>query len=132
MAQSDYLKQKKLSNILKSQEKLPYVLPSKDYTSFIEFSQLKSSSSNTSVSNYNSLPVVNITHIFDNPIFDISGCTSFSCVNTHQRPNRKPIYGEQTTCFPVIKPPGLSVPTYYNGSTKKKPEKDYCACIRKQ
>ena len=126
MSQSDYLKHKKNANLLKSQSSLPYVLTYNQYTSFVQFSHLNNVYNNSTT--FNSLPILNITNIFDNYLPDTSGCNTFACTLTHARPNRKPIFGEQTTCFPVIKPPGLSVPTYFNGSTKKKPSKDPCLC----
>jgi hypothetical protein len=125
MSQGDYLKHKKNANILTAQSKLPSVLKSTDYTHFKSFTL-----ANTIVDSsptYNILKVPDRQMVFDMLLDASASCPEFIlCRDTQNRPNRKLIDGEQSTCFPVIKPPGMSVPTYYNGSTKKRPENVKC------
>lgn len=121
MSQGDYLKHKKNANILKAQSTLPSVLKSTDYTQFKLFTL-----ANTIVDSsptYNILKVPDRQMVFDMLLDASASCPEFIlCRDTQNRPNRKLIDGEQSTCFPVIKPPGMSVPTYY----KKRPENVKC------
>lgn len=130
MSQSDYLKHKKNGTILKdSLSTMPSVLNPRDYLNFKQHN-LVNTMTNTKTT-FNKLKPENIT----NRVFDIerttTNCTEFACTQTHLRPNRKPLTAIQGSCFPIMKAPGRSVPTYYNGSTLKKPERNNCVeCLK--
>ena len=127
MSQSDYLKQKRTANILKDQSKLSPILLANDYATFKSFSIANSISDSSPT--YNILKVPNTQQVFDMVLDTSKICPLFPlCENTQDRANRRPLQPYQSTCFPVMKAPGLKVPTYYNGSTKKRPEKPSCEC----
>ena len=126
MSQSDYLKHKRNAAILKEQSN--YLLPvirSMEYVQYKEFT-LANTLQNTK-STFNRLSLPNVTSKYGVDVQNTT-CPVFTlCVDTHARPNRRPLNEQQSSCFPIMKAPGRSVPTYYNGSTYKKPESmDVC------
>lgn len=136
MSQSDYLNLKKKRRILENQSNnLNPVLESSQYTNFKAFNlettvtNTKQTNSNLMQENKQRIYNMDITILDENsenclPEFKL-------CSDTKSRPNRKPLKAFQSSCFPIMKAPGRSVPTYYNGSTLKKPEPRNCDCLRK-
>lgn len=131
MSQSDYLKFKKTGTILKENPtSLPGVLHSDDYTLFKEY-RLQTTIENSKPT-YNKLALPNKKVIFDMELDASGSCPTFLlCSDTNTRSNRKPTLAYQQLCFPIMKAPGRSVPTYYNGSGLKRPERENCDCLRK-
>jgi hypothetical protein len=85
MSQSDYIKLKKTSMILKNNE-LPPVLTPEDYTDFVQYN-LETTVTNTKKS-YSRLLLPGNRDIFDMEK-NVSGCVGFIlCTNTNERPNR--------------------------------------------
>jgi hypothetical protein len=85
MSQSDYIKLKKTSMILKNNE-LPPVLTPEDYTDFVQYN-LETTVTNTKKS-YSRLLLPGNRDIFDMEK-NVSGCVGFTlCTNTNERPNR--------------------------------------------
>jgi hypothetical protein len=85
MSQSDYIKLKKTSMILKNNE-LPPVLTPENYTDFVQYN-LETTVTNTKKS-YSRLLLPGNRNILDIEK-NVSGCTGFTlCTNTNQRPNR--------------------------------------------
>lgn len=129
MSQSDYIKRKQISHklvgdgsvngVLKGNGLLDYnsVLNAKDYTDFKKYSL--ESSIKSSTLNLNDLIIPDKTKIFD-MVMDVSNCPSFIvCNDTNTRINRKPMKEFQSTCEPIMKAPGRSVPVAWDVSTKK-------------
>ena len=88
MSQSDYIRHKKIANILKHQkENLGNVLHSQDLTNFKTF-QLSNTIYDNSVT-YNKLLQGNKQNVFDMEIEITENCPNMVfCVNTNDRPNR--------------------------------------------
>ena len=85
MSQSDYIKLKKTSMILKNNE-LPPVLTPENYTDFVQYN-LETTVTNTKKS-YSRLLLPGNRNILDMEK-NVSGCTEFTlCTNTNERPNR--------------------------------------------
>ena len=109
------------------------VLESSQYTNFKAFN-LETTVTNTKQTNSN-LMQENKQRIYDMDIKILDenseNCLPefILCNDTKNRPNRKPLKAFQSLCFPIMKAPGRSVPTYYNGSTLKKPEPINCDCL---
>jgi len=129
MSQGDYIKRKQISHKLvgdgstngtiKGNGLLDYnsVLNAKDYIDFKKYSLEGSIQSSTAT--LNDLVIPNQTKIFD-MVMDVSNCPSFIiCNDTDLRANRQPLKGFQSTCEPVMKAPGLSVPVVWDDATKK-------------
>lgn len=129
MSQGDYIKRKQISHKLvgdgstngniKGNGLLDYnsVLNAKDYTDFKKYSLESSIQSSTAT--LNDLVIPNQTKIFD-MVMDVSNCPSFIvCNDTNTRSNRQPLKGFQSTCEPVMKAPGRSVPVVWDDATKK-------------
>ena len=129
MSQGDYIKRKQISHKLvgdgstngsiKGNGLLDYnsVLNAKDYTDFKKYSLESSIQSSTAT--LNDLVIPNQTKIFD-MVMDVSNCPSFIiCNDTDKRANRQPLKGFQSTCEPVMKAPGRSVPVVWDDATKK-------------
>ena len=129
MSQGDYIKRKQISHKLvgdgstngsiKGNGLLDYnsVLNAKDYTDFKKYSLESSIQSSTAT--LNDLVIPNQTKIFD-MVMDVSNCPSFIvCNDTDKRVNRQPLKGFQSTCEPVMKAPGRSVPVVWDDATKK-------------
>jgi hypothetical protein len=118
MSQSDYIKYKKTGNILKissieptANGELDPVLTPSNYVSFKNYT-LENTIINTK-STYNLLTPSGEQIVFNMDRPSASSCTQFIlCNNTNTRPNRVPLQGYQTTCFPVMKAPGRTVPRY--------------------
>jgi hypothetical protein len=113
MSQGDYLNFKKTSHILKELQTLPSTIDSNQYINFKSFNMLVTVANENEL--FNRITPVGKTIIFDAEK-NVSGCSRFDCTDTDTRTNRKPIDAQQSACFPVMKAPGRSVPTY-----KKKP-----------
>ena len=129
MSQGDYIKRKQISHKLvgdgttvgniKGNGLGDYgsVLDAKDYIAFKKYSLEGSIKSSTLTLNDLSIP--NNTTIFD-MVMDVSNCPSFIvCNDTDKRANREDLKGFQSTCEPVMKAPGRSVPVVWDVSTKK-------------
>jgi len=129
MSQGDYIKRKQISHKLvgdgstngtiKGNGLLDYnsVLNAKDYIDFKKYS-LEGSIKSTTLT-LNDLSIPNRTTIFD-MVMDVSNCPSFIvCNDTDKRANREDLKGFQSTCEPVMKAPGRSVPVAWDDSTKK-------------
>ncbi len=129
MSQTDYINFKKTTRILEDISKAGSTIESNQYTTF------KSYNIQTTVENnnhlYNRLPLPNTQTIFG--MEKKNGCFSefIICTGTNNRTNRIPLNEQQSTCFPIMKAPGRTVPKY----DKKKPEsrcvplKLKCICI---
>jgi hypothetical protein len=119
MSYSDYLNFKKTTHILKELDKLDSTLDSDIYTRFKSFN-LQTTIVNDNMM-FNKLSLTNKPQI----VFDIEksvvNCPEFNLCDSSSRVNRKPLNAFQSTCFPIMKAPGRSVPKYL-----KKP-KERCA-----
>ena len=86
MSQSDYIKHKKIANILKDQENLGNVLHSQDLTHFKTF-QLSNTIYDNQIT-YNQILPENKQNIF-NMEMETGNCPTFLfCKDTNDRPNR--------------------------------------------
>lgn len=104
MSQSDYIKHKKISNIIPSQ--LPNILNNKDYVDYKQY-YLVNTIENTK-ENYNIVTIPNTQNVF-NMNLRVSNCENkLKCQN-----DRASNMAYQRTCFPIMKAPGLSVPSNY-------------------
>jgi len=121
MSYGDYLNYKKTIHILKELDKMDSTLDSDIYTRFKSFN-LQTTVVNDSV-------LLNKLKSSDKPqiVFDMEksviGCPQFELCDSSSRVNRKPLDPSQSTCFPVMKAPGRTVPKYL-----KKP-KERCASL---
>lgn len=119
MSYSDYLNFKKTTQILKELDKFDSTLDSDIYTRFKSFNLQTTIVNNNAINNKLYLP--NKPQI----VFDIEkstvNCPQFNLCDSGSRVNRKPLNALQSTCFPIMKAPGRSVPKYL-----KKP-KERCA-----
>ncbi len=133
MSQGDYIKRKQISHKLvgdgttvgniKGNGLSHYgsVLDAKDYIAFKKYSLEGSIKSSTPTLNDLSIP--NRTTIFD-MVMDVSNCPNFIvCNDTNTRVNRKPLKSFQSTCDPVMKAPGRSVPPAWDITNKKLKDK---------
>ena len=118
MSYGDYLNYKKTIHILKELEKMDSTLDSDIYTRFKSFN-LQTTVVNDSIL-FNKLNIANKPQIVFDMEKSVDGCPRFDLCS---RVNRKPLDGTQSTCFPVMKAPGRSVPKYL-----KKP-KERCATL---
>ena len=110
MSQSDYIRFKKTSSKLTDQSKHDAVYNSTDYTSFKNFSLEKSVTNDKPT--YNRLSESGKQNIFDMEL-KMTDCPNFIlCNETDTRPNRVPLAPYQSTCFPIMKAPGRTVPRY--------------------
>ena len=112
MSQSDYIKLKKTGVKLGEQTKHAAVYNSTDYTSFVNYSLEKSITNNKPT--YNRLVPSGKQTIFDMELNESTpSCQNFVvCTGTDDRPNRVPLKEYQSTCFPIMKAPGRTVPRY--------------------
>jgi hypothetical protein len=134
MSYGDYLNYKKTIHILKELDKMDSTLDSDIYTRF------KSFNSQTTVVNdtmlFNTLSLSNKPQIVFGMEKSVDEAPKFDLCNSSSRVNRKPLDPSQSTCFPVMKAPGRSVPKYL-----KKPKErceivplkcncvsEYCSC----
>ena len=110
MSQSDYIKFKKTGVKLREQTKHDAVYSSTDYIAFVNYSLEKSITNQKPT--YNRLVPSGKQNIFDMEL-KMSDCPNFKvCTETDDRPNRVPLTAYQSTCFPVMKAPGRTVPRY--------------------
>jgi len=129
MSQGDYIKRKQISHKLvgdgsiigniKGNGLLGYksVLDAKDYIDFKKYSLEGSITSSIPVLNDLSIP--NKTKIFD-MIMNVSNCPSFIvCNDTDTRANRTSLKSFQSTCEPIMKAPGRSVPPVWDTVNNK-------------
>jgi hypothetical protein len=121
MSYGDYLNFKKTVHILKELDKLDSTLDSDIYTRFKSFN-LQTTVFNDSVI-FNKLALSNKPQVVFDMEKSINGCPQFDLCDSSSRANRRPLDATQSTCFPIMKAPGRSVPTYL-----KKP-KERCATL---
>lgn len=121
MSYGDYLNYKKTLHILKELDKMDSTLDSDIYTRFKSFN-LQTTVVNDSVM-FNKLNLSNKPQIVFDMEKSVDGCPRFNLCDSSSRVNRKPLDGTQSTCFPIMKAPGRSVPKYL-----KKP-KERCASL---
>jgi hypothetical protein len=134
MSYGDYLNYKKTIHILKELDKMDSTLDSDIYTRFKSFN-LQTTVVNTSVM-FNKLTLVNKPQIVFDMEKSVDGCPQFDLCDSSGRVNRKPLDGSQSTCFPVMKAPGRSVPKYLKKpkercaplSLKCRCVDEYCSC----
>ena len=104
MSQSDYIKHKKISNIIPSQ--IPNVLQNKDYLDYKQY-YLVNTIENTKET-YNIVNIPNTNNIFGMNL-RVNNCENkLPCQN--DRISNK---AYQRTCFSIMKAPGVSVPVNY-------------------
>jgi hypothetical protein len=130
MSQSDYIKYKSISSLLRvdsSLNKLPPVLNCQNYTDFLQFS----------VENQiqNKKPINSrLTASNEQMIFDIEkrvqNCPSFlTCANTNLRPNRKPL----STVYFTPTPQPLTInqinSRLKNKSKEQSNQRTACKCV---
>lgn len=135
MSYSDYLSYKKTVHLLKELEKFDSTLDSDIYTQFKSFN-IQTVVVNNSVL-LNKLTLSNKPQIVFGIETSVDSCPQFDLCDSSSRVNRKPLDLTQSTCFPVMKAPGRSVPKYL-----KKPKErcshmtlsctcvaSYCTCV---
>lgn len=112
MSQSDYIKFKKTGVKLREQTKHDAVYSSTDYIAFVNYSLEKTIINDKPT--YNRLVPSGKQNIFDMELkVSAPPCQDFIvCHGTDDRPNRVPLIAYQSTCFPVMKAPGRTVPRY--------------------
>jgi hypothetical protein len=90
MSQSDYIKHKKTSTVLKQISKLPPVLSTKEYSEYLGYS-LDKQVSNTKI-NYNKLIQSGYKRTFSMDLPHTNDCPDFTiCTGTDERSNRVPL-----------------------------------------
>lgn len=110
MSQSDYIKFKKTSRLLKDQADYDPVFAPSEYMAGEDFN-LETTVSNTKQLN-NMLRPSDKQLVFGMERTIGGNCPTFTlCTGTNGRANRRLLDAGQTECFPVMKAPGLSVPT---------------------
>jgi hypothetical protein len=110
MSQSDYIKYKRTSRVLKEPAELDPVLSPSEYMAYKDYN-LENTVTNSKPT-YNNLTPTGKQIVFGMERA-ITGCPTFAlCNDTNARPNRRAIDAGQSTCFPVMKAPGRSVPIY--------------------
>lgn len=122
MAQSDYLKQKKMSTILSNIPKLDPVLKSKEYTNFLGYS-LDKQIQNTKIA-HSKLIQNDIQRSFDMDLSHTNLCEGFDiCNGTNDRPNRVPL----STIY-IQTPPIHSSLLYQKFNKPKLNDTPVCKC----
>jgi hypothetical protein len=108
MSQSDYIRFKKTSRLLKDPADFNPVFAPSEYISGKEYN-LETTVPNTKQTN-NQLTPTGSHNVFGMDI--IAGCTPtfILCTGTNMRENRRALDASQSECFPVMKAPGRSVP----------------------
>jgi hypothetical protein len=110
MSQSDYLRFKRSARILKDQTDFMPVLKPSEYMIGMDFN-LETTITNTKPV-YHQLTPPGKRIVFDMER-TVGSCPTFAlCHGTDARVNRKPLDPTQSTCFPVMKAPGRTVPRY--------------------
>jgi endo-beta-N-acetylglucosaminidase D len=90
MSQSDYIKHKKTSTVLKQISKLPPVLSTNGYNEYVGYS-LDKQVSNTKI-NYNKLIQSGYKRKFSMDLPHMNECPDFTiCTGTNERSNRVPL-----------------------------------------
>lgn len=109
MSQSDYLKFKKTSRLLKDQVDSDPVLAPSEYIAGKDFN-LETTVTNSKTT-YNKLKPSDTQVVFGMERIINGNCPKFTlCTGTNTRANRRALDASQSTCFPVMKAPGRSVP----------------------
>jgi hypothetical protein len=109
MSQSDYIKFKKTSRLLKDQADYDPVFAPSEYMAGMDFN-LETTVLNTKQTN-NQLKPSDKQLVFGMERTTGGNCPTFTlCTGTNGRVNRRLLDAGQTACFPVIKAPGRSVP----------------------
>lgn len=116
MSYTDYLNFKKTTYMLKNLDELDSTIDSNTYTRLKSFK--------TTVINDNKLIIVNKPQLVYDIEHSIIDCPKFDLCNSNLSINRKPLSEIQSSCFPVMKAPGRSVPNFL-----KKP-KERCAIVQ--
>ncbi len=110
MSQSDYLKFKKTSRLLKDQADFDPVLLPSDYIAGKDFN-LETTVQNTKQIN-NQLTPSGKQIVFGMERTTGGNCPTFLlCRGTNARVNRRALDAGQTACFPIMKSAGRSVPS---------------------
>jgi hypothetical protein len=110
MSQSDYLRFKKTSRLLKDIADFDPVLAPSDYIAGKDFN-LETTITNSKTT-YNRLKPSDKQIVFGMERTTGESCPTFElCTETNARPNRVALTGNQSACFPVMKAPGRSVPS---------------------
>jgi hypothetical protein len=109
MSQSDYLKFKKTSRLLKDQVDSDPVLAPSVYIAGMDFN-LETTVFNTKQTN-NQLRPPDKQLVFGMERTVGGNCPTFTlCTGTNTRANRRALDAGQSTCFPIMKAPGRSMP----------------------
>lgn len=124
MSQSDYLRHKKTGILLN--EPLPPILSSQDYSRYTAYN-LETKMININQT-YNETTNDHTMQIYDLNVRN-EICGDFPCEGTNARPNRRPLLAYQSTCFPVMKAPGLSVHKVID-KEQDNLSKSQCECIK--
>lgn len=128
MSYSEYLNYKKTLHMLKELGEFDSTLDSDIYTKFKSFN-LQTSVLNTSVV-YHRLTLDNKPQIVFGIERNVDDCPQFDLCNSSSRVNRKPLDVTQSTCFPIMKAPGRSVPKYLKKPKERcQPLALSCKCI---
>ena len=117
MSQSDYIKLKKTSRLLKDQADYDPVFAPSEYMAGKDFN-LETTIINTKQTN-NKLNPPGKQVVFGMERTTGGNCPTFTlCTGTNTRINRRPLDVSQMECFPIMKAPGRSVPPVKPTSTK--------------
>ena len=99
MSQSDYLKQKKMNKVVKTE--LPQVLSTQEYTNYKQHCLVNSIKNTTPL--YQQLTQEGYQKVF-NMELDVSNCELDKITRS-----RLPLMPEQSSCMQILKAPGLKV-----------------------
>ena len=110
MSQSDYIKFKKTSRLLKDPADYDPVFAPSEYMAGKDFN-LETTILNTKQTN-NQLKPSDKQVVFGMERTTGGNCPTFTlCTGTNGRANRRLLDASQTACFPIMKAPGRSVPS---------------------
>jgi hypothetical protein len=110
MSQSDYIKFKKTSHLLTKLADYDPIFAPTEYMAGMDYN-LETTISNTKQLN-NLLTPMGTQIVFGmEKIIGVNCPTFILCTGTNNRVNRRPLDAGQMECFPVMKAPGLSVPS---------------------
>ena len=110
MSQSDYLRYKKTSRLLKDTADFDPVFAPSEYIAGKDFN-LETTVQNTKQTN-NQLTPPGAQKVFGMERTTGGNCPTFAlCTGTNTRVNRRALDASQSACFPVMKAPGRSVPS---------------------
>lgn len=138
MSQSDYIKFKKTSRILQNQADFDPILAPSVYMTGMDFN-LETTVFNTKQTN-NQLRPPDKQIVFGIERTIGGNCPTFTlCMETNTRANRRALDAVQSTCFPVMKAPGRSVPpvkpnfnSYVRKNYRIRCECNHTTCIGSQ